>query len=114
MIVLTMSQKQKANRARTYARNRAAAATLKNQVVESDGTYFLKLVLIVLLGAFWIKFANPLSINGFMIGGIPLGCIIGLIGIHLFEKNQFDRKIWYAMIIVVTIISNFFPTGIVL
>ena len=114
IIVITMSQKQKSNRARTYARNRATATALKNQVVESDSKYFLKLVIVMLLGVFWVKFANPLSLNGFMIGGIPLGCIVGLVGIHLLEKNQFDRKIWYAMIIIVAIVSNFFPTGIIL
>ena len=109
-----MSQKQKSNRARTYARNRATATALKNQVVESDSKYFLKLVIVMLLGVFWVKFANPLSLNGFFIGGIPLGCMIGLVGIHLLEKNQLDRKIWYAVLIVVTVIGNFFPAGIVL
>lgn len=68
----------------------------------------------MLLGLLWVKFANPLSLNGFIIGGIPLGCIVGLIGIHLLEKDQFDRKIWYAVLIVVTIIGNFFPATIML
>lgn len=109
-----MSQKQKARRARTYAHNRAAAASIRRPAVESDSTYFLKLVIIVLLGTFWIKLGQPLSWNGIPFGGFPLGAAIGLVGIYLWEKNQFDRKIWYAILIVVTIICNFIPAGIVI
>ena len=106
--------KIKKPRHRTYGRNRAFTARLRTPIAESDGKYLLKLAIIVLLGAFWLKFANPLSWNNFIIGGFPLGCVVGLIGIHLWEKDQFDRKIWYAILVVVTIISNFFPSGIVI
>ncbi|OGL22000.1 hypothetical protein A2707_01455 [Candidatus Saccharibacteria bacterium RIFCSPHIGHO2_01_FULL_45_15] len=113
-----MAQKQtsnKARRARTYARNRAAAAVVaKPRSVESDSTYFLKLVVVVILGTLWLKFSAPLSFNGFMLGAFPLGTVVGLAGIALIEKNQFDRKIWYAVLVVVSIICYFVPAGIVL
>ena len=101
-------------RPRTYARNRSTAVRASSALVESDSTYFLKLVIVVILGTFWLKFAQPLSWQGIPFGGLPIGAIIGLIGIKLFEKNQFDRKIWYAVLIVVTIICYFVPAGIVL
>lgn len=104
--------KTKKPRHRTYARNRALTAKLRTPIIESDGQYLLKLAVIIVLGAFWLKLSAPLNWNGFIIGGFPIGCIVGLVGIHLWEKNQLDRKIWYAILILVTIIGNFFPATI--
>lgn len=110
-----VQQKQKARkpRHRTYARNRAAAV-IQKQVSESDGVYFLKLVIMVMLGTLWLKLAQPLSWHGIPFGGVPLGAIIGFAGIAIFEKSQTDRKIWYAVLVIVTIISYFVPAGIVI
>ena len=111
-----MPAKQKTTRKprhRTYARNRAATA-VKRQVVESDGTYFLKLIIVVILGTLWLKLAQPLTWQGIPFGGFPLGAALGLVGISLIEKNQTDRKIWYAVLIIVTIVSYFVPAGIVI
>lgn len=107
--------KIKKPRPRTYARNRASVSrTGRVLIAEPDSTYFLKLVVVVILGTLWIKLANPLSLNGMPLGGIPLGLIVGLVGIRLFEKNPFDRKIWYAVLIVIAVISYFVPAGIVI
>ena len=46
--------------------------------------------------------------------GFPFGMLVGLAGIRLLEKNPFDRRIWYAVLIVVGIISFFVPAGIVI
>ena len=105
---------KKSTRSRTYARNRAAVTAMSRAVVESDGTYFLKLIAVVILGTLWIKLQSPISWLGVPLGGIPLGMLIGLVAIKLAEKNQTDRKIWYAVLIVVTIISYFVPAGIVI
>lgn len=109
-------QKQKTKRPRTYARNRATSVSRRGyeKVFESDGTYFLKLVVVVLLGMFWLKFAQPISWLGVPLTGVPVGFLIGLILVNRFEKFQSDRKIWYAILIIVTIISYFVPAGIVL
>lgn len=108
--------KTKQKRPRTYARNRAAAVSRRGyeKVFESDGTYFLKLVVVVLLGTFWLKFAQPMSWLGVPLNGIPVGFLVGLILVNRFEKIQSDRKIWYAILIIVTILSYFVPAGIVL
>jgi hypothetical protein len=107
--------KQKQKRPRTYARNRATSVTRRGyeKVFESDGTYFLKLVVFVLLGTLWLKFSQPVTWLGLPFGGIPVGFLIGLILVNRFEKLQSDRKIWYAILVVVTIICYFVPAGIV-
>lgn len=81
---------------------------------ESDGTYLLKLVVFVLLGTFWLKFADPATWNGIPLRGLPIGLLVGLLLVRQFEKHQSDRKIWYACLIVVTIISFFIPAGVVI
>lgn len=108
--------KTKQKHPRTYARNRAAAIsrTGREKVFESDSTYFLKLVVFVLLGTLWLKFAQPVSWLGMPIGGFPIGLLAGLLLVSKFEKYQSDRKIWYAILLVVTIICYFVPAGIVI
>ena len=108
-----MAQKQK-SRPRTYARNRAFSRKGYEKVFESDGEYLLKLILYVLLGSFWLKFSQPLMFSSLSFNALPIGLVIGLIIISQFEKFQSDRKIWYAVIIVVGIISYFVPAGIVI
>lgn len=80
---------------------------------EPDSVYFLKLVLYVVLGSFWLKFATPIAIGDFFIHGFPLGLLVGLIFAR-HDHFQVDRKIEYAILILVTIISFFMPSGIVI
>lgn len=109
-------QKNKNKRPRTYARNRAVAISRKGRenIFESDSTYLLKLVLLVILGTLWLKFKDPVSWLGMPLNAIPVGLIIGLLLVARFEKYQFNRKIWYAILIVVTIFCYFVPAGIVI
>lgn len=106
----------KQKRTRTYARNRAATVSRRgySKVFESDGTYFLKLVVVVLLGTLWVKFGQPVSWLGVPLGGVPVGMFVGLILVNRFEKLETDRKIWYAILVVVTIICYFMPAGVVI
>lgn len=98
-----------------YTRSRAATAWRPRQLaVETDGTYFLKLVVFVLLGTLWLKFEEPLLWGSFALTALPLGLFVGLPLIRQFEKLQSDRKIWYAVLLVVTIICYFAPAGIVI
>jgi hypothetical protein len=102
------------NKQRTYARNRSVSRRGYLKVTESDGQYLLKLVLIILLGTLWLKFATPLTVGPVPLIGVPVGMLFGLLLISRFEKIQYDRKIWYAILLLVTIISYFVPAGIVL
>lgn len=86
---------------------------IKSEQQESDSAYFLKLVLYVVLGTLWIKFQTPLEIGGILLSGIPLGLFIGLM-FASHDHFQVDRKIEYAILIVMTIVSFFLPAGIVI
>lgn len=99
---------------RTYARNRAFSRRGNEKIYESDSKYFLKLVLYVLLGTLWIKFKSVLLLGGVPITGVPVGLIFGLLLVSKAEKLQSDRKIWYAILVIVTIVSYFLPAGIVI
>jgi hypothetical protein len=107
---------QQKQRTRTYARNRVAGVSRKGyeKIVETDSIYFLKLVAFTLLGTLWIKFAQPVVWLGVPLQGIPVGLIVGLLLVSQFEKYQSDRKIWYAILLVITIICYFVPAGIVI
>lgn len=87
---------------------------IHERVFESDGVYFLKLVLVFLLGTFWIKFSDPTYIGVFQLTAIPVGVFVGFLLVRAFEKHQSDRKIWYALLVVIGVISNFQAAGIVI
>lgn len=80
---------------------------------EKDGVYFLKIVLYVIAGAFWLRFADPFIIGGVTISALPVGFLIGLV-FASHEKLQIDRKIEYAVLLISAVISAFLGTGIVL
>lgn len=99
---------------RTYARNRSISRRGYEKIFESDGEYLLKLVLVVLLGSFWLKFSAPVEWLGLTLTALPLGLLLGLLLISQFEKFQSNRKIWYAVLIMIGVISYFVPAGIVI
>ncbi len=84
------------------------------QTRETDGQYLLKLVLVILLGTLWLKFSTPVAIGMFQLSALPVGMLLGLILISQREHYQTDRKIWYAILLVVSIICYFVPAGIML
>lgn len=112
-IMSTMTQAKTKKSPKKRPANKPTA-TIRTPIIESDSTYFLKLIVVVLLGTLWIKLQTPVSWQGVPFGGFPLGAVIGLMGIHLWEKNQTDRKIWFAALVIVTIICYFMPAGIVI
>ena len=85
----------------------------KNQTKEADSAYFLKLVLYILLGATWIKFAIPLALGPVQINGAPIGMLFGIV-LASHDHFAIDRKIEYALLIMMMIITYFLPAGIVI
>lgn len=80
---------------------------------ETDSTFFLKLVLYVVLGSVWLKFASPLVIGSIVLNGLPIGLLLGLL-FASHDHFQVDRKIEYTVLLIVTIISYFAPSGILI
>lgn len=80
---------------------------------EPDGVYFLKIVLYIVLGSLWIKFNAPLELGPLPINGLPFGLLLGLV-FASHDHFQVDRKIEYAILIVVAIVTFFLPAGIVI
>lgn len=80
---------------------------------ENDSTYFLKIVLYIILGSLWLKFQTPLALGGFLLRGIPVGLFIGLL-FASHDHFRMDRKIEYAILLLMTIVSLFMPVGIIL
>lgn len=110
-----MSKQTKNQKPISKPKKSAPAKTgLYPRIFETDSVYFLKLVVFILLGTLWLKFAQPVSVASTVLNGFPLGLILGVIGIYKFEKYQEDRKIWYAVLVVVTIICYFVPAGIII
>ena len=109
-----MSKKNK-NRSRTYARNRPVVSRrgLEN-IWESDGVYVFKLIVVTLFGLMWLRLKTPILISGFSLNSFPAGALIAVIGVAIFEKAQFNRKIMYAVLVITTIISYFVAVGIVI
>lgn len=84
----------------------------KNVSTETDSAYFLKIVLYVILGSLWLKFAQPVQLFGIVFGGVPIGLLVGLM-FASHDHFQIDRKIAYAILIIMTVLSYFLPAGIV-
>ena len=74
---------------------------------EQDSSYFLKLVLYLILGSLWLK----LTVNETNQFPLPVGLIIGMIfAIH--EHFRIDRKIEYALLLIATFVGFWLPVGI--
>jgi hypothetical protein len=74
---------------------------------ESDGAYFLKLVLYLILGSLWIKVVHG---ETYQIP-IPVGFAVGLF-FTIHEHFQIDRKIEYAVLLIAMFIGFWLPIGI--
>jgi hypothetical protein len=110
----TKPKKPAVRRGAKKSPTRSRVRKIYQPIVEADSTYLLKLVVVVILGTFWLKFHAPLQWGGVHISALPVGVIAGLLLVKLYEKYQADRKIWYAVLLVVGIVSYFVPAGIVL
>ena len=104
---------------RTYARNRSKSSELfsrkgRERVYDNDGSFFLKLVVFVILSALWLRLKNPIEVGGLVVQAIPVGLFIALLLVLKIEKYQFNRKIWYVTIIFMAILTSFTPVGVMI
>lgn len=76
---------------------------------ETDSTYFLKLVIFLILGSQWIYIE---SLPDWQVP-VPVGLVIGLV-FATHEHFQIDRKIEYAVLLTATFISFWLPLGLII
>jgi hypothetical protein len=88
--------------------SKQTTATVKQ--VETDGAYFLKLVLYTIIGSQWLWIAGA---NNSYLVPFPLGLIIGLF-FASHEKFQIDRKIEYAVLLIAMLIGFWAGIGVTL
>ncbi len=87
--------------------------TKKKQAVEADSTYFLKIVVYIMLGMFWIRLGQPIPIAGMTFTAVPVGLLLALLFI-CHDHFAIDRKVEYPIVIIAAIVSFFFDAGIVI
>lgn len=73
---------------------------------ESDSIYFLKLVLYLIIGAFWVR----ISTESWVVP-LPIGLMVGL-AFARTERFQIDRKIEYAILLVSMFVAFWLPVGL--
>lgn len=74
---------------------------------QSDSTYFLKLVLYMILGSLWVKVIKSESSQL----PLPVGLLAGLL-FASHEHFQIDRKIEYAVLLIAAFVGFWLPIGI--
>ena len=111
----TLMSKKTKNKSTTSKKrvNRTSAKT-KQAVhaaqVETDGAYFLKLVLYIIIGSQWLWLVGA---DSAYVVPFPIGLVIGLF-FASHEKFQIDRKIEYAILLIAMLIGFWAGIGITL
>lgn len=92
---------------------RPAKKVSAKPVEESDSSYVLKLVMYLIVSSFWLRLAQPIDIGIFTFSGFPVGLCVGIL---LVSRDPFpvDRKIGYALVIIIAILSAFLRVGIII
>lgn len=108
----------KKQKTRTYARNRSKQSEFfsrkgNERLYERESAFFLKLVVFIILSALWLRLESPIAAGPLVIQAIPVGLIVALLLVVKIEKYQFNRKIWYATLILMAILTSFTPVGII-
>lgn len=73
---------------------------------ESDGAYFLKLVLYVIVGSQWLWLTTENSLIP-----LPVGFVIGLL-FASHDNFKIDRKIEFAVLIIAALVAFWGQVGI--
>jgi hypothetical protein len=84
------------------------AKKTKKARTESEGAYFFKIVLYLILGAQWVRLVNPEMSQQIP---IPVGFMIGIL-FAAHDHFKIDRKIEYAMLTVGMFVGFWVQSGI--
>jgi hypothetical protein len=83
------------------------AKTKQKSSIQSESTYFLKLVLFLILGSLWLKVGDGQAWQL----PIPIGFIFGFI-LASHDHFKIDRKIEYAVLLVAMLVGFWAPIGL--
>ncbi len=83
----------------------------KRVVAETDGAYFLKILMYFIIGSLWVRLSSGHFAPG--ISSLPVGLIIGLL-FAMHDHFQIDRKIEYVVLLAAALLSYLAPIGVVL
>ena len=89
------------------AKSKKQANSRMKQPKEADSTFFLKLVLFLILGSQWVRLEN---LPDWQIP-LPIGLLVGLF-FASHDHFQIDRKIEYALLLVAAFIAFWLPIGV--
>jgi hypothetical protein len=88
-------------------RSTAKKVSVHKNTHESDGAYFLKLVLFLIFSSLWLR----IEFSTGTVLPLPLGAAIALL-YAMHDHFQIDRKIELALILVGMFVSFWLPIGI--
>lgn len=89
--------------AKTKTRAKVVARRSSKEV---DSVYFLKMVLYLALGSFWVRIDT-----GTLHIPLPVGLLVGLL-FAAHEHFQIDRKIEYAILLIAAFVGFWLPLGL--
>lgn len=107
-----MATKKKTTSKKTSNSNKTSSKVSKKSksaLSEPDSVYFLKLVVLLIVGSQWFFIE---SYPDWQIP-VPVGLILGLV-LVTHEHFQIDRKIEYAILLIASFISFWLPIGLVI
>ncbi len=81
-------------------------AKAKRSTQQVDSTYFLKMVLFLILGSFWVRIDG----GSYQIP-LPVGLLIGLVFASR-ERFKIDRKIEYVVLLMAMFVGLWLPLGL--
>ena len=87
-----------------------AKKKIPNQSKETDGAYFLKMVLYLIVGAQWVFLTDVAMTKQIP---LPVGLLVGM-AFTTHEHFKIDRKIEYAILIIACFIGYWAQTGILI
>ena len=87
-----------------------AKPKIKKQARELDSVFFLKIVLYLVLGSFWLRLVDPGLTKQIP---IPVGLVLGLL-FATHDHFKIDRKIELAVLLIAALLGFWMQAGLLL
>jgi len=80
---------------------------MATKITEPDSTFFLKIVMYLIIGSVWLYFDGSSALWR----AIPVGLIVGLLFVQ-HDHFAIDRKIEYVVLLISAVLSYVLPVGV--